>query len=295
MLSTPSKHSCLFSRLRPSHSYIHLPKHPFASIHRQQAREISTTSTYLGNTHSKLNSPPLALPKQKPIKMRPSPQSMLIRFYDPEKKGEDEQGRTLDEILAWDDATLERCHDYIQTLFPLPEPSGARDNAPLITLEVRQAFRNRPELRENFITAFNRMLSFYGLEWQKVQDTDDSADQNPNTDVTHIITQGEKWDTAAPRWVVHRNHNHLRITRIIRSLRVLGCKEQAFALHVFLEEDDDVLGNVSQQSRDFWTRASNNKIWLPPHELDQNAVGTAWLAANEHPNDYGHERGKTAS
>ena len=139
------------------------------------------------------------------------------------------------------------------------------------------------------------MLSFYGLEWQKVQDTDDSADQNPNTDVTHIITQGEKWDTAAPRWVVHRNHNHLRITRMIRSLRVLGCKEQAFALHVFLEEDDDVLGNVSQQSRDFWTRASNNKIWLPPHELDQNAVGTAWLAANEHPNDYGHERAKTAS
>ena len=113
--------------------------------------------------------------------------------------------------------------------------------------------------------------------------------------MTHIITQGEKWDTAAPRWVVHRNHNHLRITRMIRSLRVLGCKEQAFALHVFLEEDDDVLGNVSQQSRDFWTRASNNKIWLPPHELDQNAVGTAWLAANEHPNDYGHERAKTAS
>lgn len=208
-------------------------------------------------------------------------QTMLVRFYDPEVKGADEQGRTLDYILSWNDATLERCHNYIQTLFPLPEPSGVFDNVPLVTMEIRQQFKNRPELRENLITAFNRMLSFYGLEYQKVQGSDDSVDWNPNTDLKRVITQAENWETAAPRWVVPRNHNHLRITRIIRSLRVLGCKEEAHALHCFLEEDKDVLEIVSKQSRDFWTRAADNKLWLPPHELDPMAAGTVWLAAEK--------------
>jgi hypothetical protein len=209
--------------------------------------------------------------------MRPSPQDMLIRFYDPAIKGADEQGRTLEDILAWNDATLERTHDYIQILFPLPEPSGVNDNAPLVTLEVRQAFKNRPELRESLIDAFKRMLAFYGLEYSKVQDTDDSRDYNPDTVSTHAITDGPNWEAAKDRWVVHKNHNHLRITRIIRSLRVLGCKEQAQALYCFIEADEEVNAVVSRQSRGFWVRAADADLWLPPNELDPTAVGTAWL------------------
>jgi hypothetical protein len=267
MLFTPSKHIRLFSRLRSSHSYNYLPKHPLASALSQQARETSTTSPYFSNTHSKPNSPALATPKQKHFKMRPSPQTMLIRFYDPEIKAKDDKGRTLDDILSWNDATLERSHDYIQILFPLPEPSGVRDNAPLITPGVQQAFLTRPELRENLINAFKRMLRFYGLEYGKIQDTDEEL----------AVTQGPNWTSALSNWVVRRDHNHLRITRIIRSLRVLGCEEEAYAFHCFLEQDKNVLGSVSQQSRDFWARAYNSKIWLPPYELDETAVGTAWL------------------
>jgi hypothetical protein len=195
--------------------------------------------------------------------MRPSPQDMLIRFYDPVIKGADEQGRTLEDILAWNDATLERTHNYIQTLFPLPEPSSTTDKAPLVTLEVRQAFK--------------RMLTFYGLEYSKVQDTDDSRDYNPDTNSTHAITDGPNWEAAKDRWVVHKNHNHLRITRIIRSLRLLGCKEQAQALYSFLEVDEEVIAVVSRQSQGFWARAASADLWLPPNELDPTAVGTAWL------------------
>jgi hypothetical protein len=267
MLFTPSKHVRIFSRLRPSRSCTHPPRHPFASALSQQARATSTTSPYFANTYSKLNSPSLATPKQNSIKMRPSPQTMLIRFYDPEIKAKDDKGRTLDDILSWNDATLERSHDYIQTLFPLPEPSGARDNAPLITPEVQQAFLARRELRETLVEAFKRMLRFYGLKYGKVQDTDEGL----------AVTRGPNWNSASSNWVVRRDHNHLRITRIIRSLRVLGCNKEAYAFHCFLEQDKDVLGSVSQQSRDFWARAYNSKIWLPPYELDETAVGTAWL------------------
>jgi hypothetical protein len=117
---------------------------------------------------------------------------MIIRFFDPEVKGEDSQGRTLDTILSWDDDTLESSFDYIKTLFPLPEQSTARDVGPLVTPEVQQAFMNRPELRDSLIRAFNRMLTLLGLEYEKIQESDDPTDWNPDntTDVTHAITQG---------------------------------------------------------------------------------------------------------
>jgi hypothetical protein len=51
----------------------------------------------------------------------PSPMT-LVSFYD--GSGPDGNGRTLEEILQWDAEKLERSHDYIQTLFPLPEKSG---------------------------------------------------------------------------------------------------------------------------------------------------------------------------
>ncbi len=37
----------------------------------------------------------------------------------------------IGEIWAWDDAALEDGHDFIQWLFPLPEPSAFVDDAPL--------------------------------------------------------------------------------------------------------------------------------------------------------------------
>jgi len=172
-----------------------------------------------------------------------SRQKMLIDFFDPDVKGEDEQGRTLETILAWDDNTLENTHDYIQTLFPLPEESVDGDNAPLVTPEVRQVFLQRQSLRENLISAYYRMLSFFGLHYEVLQDIEDNVNwMPPGGDVNWCVTQGPNWDTACDRWVVpDDSHNHERITRIIRSLRVLGCKEQAFAFHSFLVEDEEVL------------------------------------------------------
>jgi hypothetical protein len=49
----------------------------------------------------------------------------LLRFYT---GGRDSEGRTLDEILSWDDQELEFCHDYIQWLFPNDVPSGVNSD-----------------------------------------------------------------------------------------------------------------------------------------------------------------------
>jgi hypothetical protein len=38
----------------------------------------------------------------------------VIEFYDPTIKREDSLGRTLDQIIAWNDSKLEHSHNYIQ-------------------------------------------------------------------------------------------------------------------------------------------------------------------------------------
>jgi hypothetical protein len=49
--------------------------------------------------------------------------SRLLDFY--RGVGADTEGRRLEDILAWPDDDLEEVHDFIQWLFPLPEPSRA--------------------------------------------------------------------------------------------------------------------------------------------------------------------------
>ncbi|HEY6287985.1 MAG TPA: opioid growth factor receptor-related protein, partial [Nitrospiraceae bacterium] len=59
---------------------------------------------------------------------------------------------------------LERTHDYIQWLFPLPERSSANPDAPLLSLADIRAFGESEELRSNLVRSLVVMLRFYGLE-----------------------------------------------------------------------------------------------------------------------------------
>ncbi len=84
----------------------------------------------------------------------------LTRFF---AGGEDDQGRTFDEILGWDDARLEMVHDYIQWIFPLPERSGANPWAPVLDAAAIAAIRGSAEMQGRLRAAFLRMLAFYGF------------------------------------------------------------------------------------------------------------------------------------
>ena len=61
-------------------------------------------------------------------------------------RGRDDRGRTLDEVLAFSDADLERVHDYVQWLFPLPTRSLAQPGAPVLAaadIEAIEPIRRR--------------------------------------------------------------------------------------------------------------------------------------------------------
>lgn len=93
---------------------------------------------------------------------RSTSSSTLVSFY--EGTGRDHRGRRLSEILQWGTGRLESSHDYIQTLFPLPEESGVNWSVPTVDRQVFNAFRSRPELRERLRDSFEKMLWFYGFK-----------------------------------------------------------------------------------------------------------------------------------
>jgi hypothetical protein len=149
------------------------------------------------------------------------PETPILRFYG--SGGTDHAGRTLEEILAWDDWHLEEVHDYIQWLFPLQEPSRANPCAPLLTADDIASFRRSPPRLEALHRAFVRILAFYGCE---------AIGSGGDT----VIARSSDWPARSANWVRPSNHNHLRLTRIMKSLTLLGLNGEARALALFLLE-----------------------------------------------------------
>jgi hypothetical protein len=162
----------------------------------------------------------------------------IIAFYS--AGAPDDRGRRHADILRKDDAWLEYTHDYIQWLFPLPEPSAANPFAPTLSADAIDAFRASPEMRVRLHESFRRMLAFYGL-----------AEANGS------IAKGANWQARRDDWFTQPTHNDLRITRILRSLSLLGLRDDARKLMRCLDrlarEEDDC--GFTQEALAYWRAA----------------------------------------
>jgi hypothetical protein len=89
--------------------------------------------------------------------MTPSPltEPMPVLLFL-EGRGTDGAGRFIEEILSFDEAALERNHDFIQWLFPLPEPSRAQPQSPILSAEEIRAIRTSAEAQSNLDRATRR-------------------------------------------------------------------------------------------------------------------------------------------
>jgi len=156
-------------------------------------------------------------------------------------------------------------------LFPLPEESGVNWNAPVIDRQVFDAFRSRSELRDNMRKAFERMLWFYGFQL---------STEGPSGKLK--VMRGGNFRENFNNWNTRFDHNHLRITRIIRCLRVLGLEAEAQAFRSALEESTT---NVSPRSREFWRRAAERVLNLRPDmegvDDKDTAIGPTFLREYE--------------
>lgn len=160
----------------------------------------------------------------------------VVGFYLEESTGP--YGLGINAILHFDDALLEQGHNYIQWLFPLPDKSERVQNAPVLDdFQIKQ-FQDTPAIKAKMEESLSVMLAFYGLRL--------------NDDATITIESKDKVEA----WVTPRNHNFLRITRIIRSLRIVGLDGLARAvMNAALEVADLFPDIISETTRQFWTQA----------------------------------------
>lgn len=150
-----------------------------------------------------------------------SASASIVAFLEGE--GPDACGRAVFNVLAFNNAEIESHHDFIQWLFPLREPSRAVPDSPVLTDADVEAIKQSGMAQCALAAATDRMDAFY-------RDTHD--------------------------WLMPNDHNHLRITRIIRSLRQLVGDEQADAFRAsILSRVEATRAPVSARSRGYWTTA----------------------------------------
>jgi hypothetical protein len=143
--------------------------------------------------------------------------SQLLAFYRGE--GTDAEGRSLQRLWSWSNDELEQVHDFIQWMFPLREPSRFNPDAPLLTAADVAAFRGDAFLRSRLTKSFERILVFLGL----------SLAENGT------VVEGPNFSERVPEIWATPNHNWLRITRILKSLALLGLDREAKSLFRRLE------------------------------------------------------------
>ena len=135
----------------------------------------------------------------------------------------DHQGRYLRDIWDFDDIAIEKTHDFIQWMFPLTEKSMSVPGVPILSAEDVEAIRASEIARSNLEKSAQWYLGF--------------------------LKRNDHWIKAY-------DHNHLRITRAIKSLRLLVSKEKAEA---FLDSIFDIAGDrvnvVKQDAIGFWKSA----------------------------------------
>ena len=155
----------------------------------------------------------------------------IVGFYSGWRA--DSAGRTLDDIRNWDHNRLERTHDYIQWLFPLRERSQANPSAPVLDDDQIRAFRADEQLQRELLKSFDRMLGFYGFQRTGA-----------------CVERSAAWEERSANWLTAGNHNMLRITRILKSLSILGLRQYATAFfealeHVYASDAGRTIGEVT--------------------------------------------------
>jgi hypothetical protein len=152
----------------------------------------------------------------------------ITNFYLDSTRLRDQLGFTYSDCMSYNLEESESCHGYIQWLFPNREPSAYNANAPYPSEETLAAFVEYPILRQ-------RMVDAAGIFIMRFAHNND--------------------------WITPRNHNLLRITRIIKCLRLFGMPDLAQGFYVSIMDainrrtGKDIVGPVTLQ---FWQDALNS-------------------------------------
>lgn len=149
--------------------------------------------------------------------------------------GKDYYGRTYKELIEENDQQIENCHDAVQFCFPLHENSRLAKVFPIITKEIANEAKQNPNIINNLLLAKDRFEKFFAIG--NYEDVDKQR-----------------------KWCKPRNHNLLRITRIIRCLRIFGLDVEAYKFYQNVRKVADRFG-IPNDTYSYWYEAYNGNVW----------------------------------
>ena len=140
-----------------------------------------------------------------------------------ENKGTDFKDRYFSDVIKFTDRDIEENHDFIQWVFPTDEKSTIADNVPILDNEIIMLFQESKIAQSNLKSAKDWYLSF-------------------------LYRNGH--------WKKKYDHNHLRITRAIKSIRLLLGDDEA---DDFKQKVYGILGGrillIDEKARKYWAKA----------------------------------------
>lgn len=135
-------------------------------------------------------------------------------------------GKTIQDVWSFDNEELENTHDYIQWLFPLVEQSEMVPGSPFIDPKDIARIREDELIQENMVQSLARMQQFY-----------------------------DEYDG----WLVAGDHNHYRISRIIRSVKLLNSQENAEEFYQEILRRVEEKMPVTFESLNYWKEGLEGK------------------------------------
>ncbi len=124
-------------------------------------------------------------------------------------------------------------------LFPLKELSQFNSRAPVLDDAALARFRADETIRANLLQSLRVMLRFYGFRMDEK---------------TGEVVEAENFTERAREWLHPGDHNHLRITRILKCLTRCGLRNEASAFLRRLETVADPK-RVTRESLYYWRDA----------------------------------------
>jgi len=168
----------------------------------------------------------------------------------------------FDIVRNWSDDQWEGVHDFIQWVFPLKEESAFNPDAPLLTDEDIAIFRADDELKQALFLSFHRFLRFLGLRCRYDQPTNKwittpvAANEHGIGD--EFLTKAEI-EEKQKVWA-YPNHNWLRITRCLHSLRLLGLEYAADSFFDSLCKLYDENRGITPDTFKYWQDAAQGGL-----------------------------------
>ena len=163
-----------------------------------------------------------------------------LRFLEGTEK--EDKGRYVTDILKYGSIRLELVHNYVQRMFPTNEQSKFSNIKP-ITDEDIALLRASDTAKENISKMYQKMLVFWKIDGDRYK----------------------KWGSGAPfrLWNNWNNHNHWRMTRVIKCFMLLGMegehKDFSMRLSTILEikKSNPLSVRITKKTEEIWRR----KFW----------------------------------